>query len=314
MNINWAPFYYRKIFADRGGPLQTIFLKNKKIFFDRKLPHGFEATAQLRDDLWPSFTRQHQVYGNFAGTGSDLDKSTACYKAMSEAIERWAYYHIMGEGHQAVITKYGFNLDSSTTGMAAFPTFRLSHARRQAYYEAVERWALAEWWYNNLPIRLLANDQAHLCSYEILTPFSDVSVALLCLKEEFTNVFTLGFAASVDASSAQLKAQIELCRNYHLLAQISTQKKADLDIHPNLPLYEKRLLYYNNRENFGQILEKIERSLVHNIPVINLPSRPNLLTDVRVSGEWNRFGIVWRCLFATSQDHHLDSETMMPFF
>src|ERR1035437_876327 len=64
---------------------------------------------------------------SWGGTGTDYSLSMARIKSICEAMERWALkIHSLGD-----CGSYGFNIDPSSTGLAAYPENPI-HARKQA--------------------------------------------------------------------------------------------------------------------------------------------------------------------------------------
>src|ERR1700683_1567636 len=140
--LSFAPFFYRNVFAEKGGPIQRT--ENAGTL---EMPGHVET--QLNACLKPELAAgkmSHAVYGSADGTGSSENPAVARHKAISEALERWAF---LATQRSAEKGKYGFEHDRSSNGMAAFPGLKFQ-ARSAAYYEALERWALIGWWAGHL--------------------------------------------------------------------------------------------------------------------------------------------------------------------
>src|SRR5690606_18440018 len=96
---------------------------------------GYKTLVKLNEGIvhkQPNF----QLYSNWDGTGSDIYLKLSFYKAVSEALERWCYYSVCDDD------KYGFDLDKTTNGMAAFPSIFTKTVRENARFEAFERWSI----------------------------------------------------------------------------------------------------------------------------------------------------------------------------
>src|ERR1700690_2489091 len=104
--INLASFRYRKIMAEAGGPVERLAMTDTTVLGVRQ----FQANAFLRPDLI-AWRAAGQVFGEAAGTGTADSPMEARFKAISEAVERWA--------HMAMLTsperdRYGFDVDPSS--------------------------------------------------------------------------------------------------------------------------------------------------------------------------------------------------------
>ena len=112
---------------------------------------GYEAYCNLVPGLKSSIS-SFSLYSNVDGMGSDQNKSVAYFKAISEAMERWAFYSLTSSQHR---NDFGFDIDSTSSGFAAFPGFTKRPAAYYARLEALERWALVSWWFGLLPVPLV---------------------------------------------------------------------------------------------------------------------------------------------------------------
>mgnify|MGYP003666838751 FL=1 len=132
--VSLAAMRYRDVFADDGGPIERVLTGDFSIL---GRPHK-QANAFLRAPL-AAGKSSYAVFGQADGTGSAPSASVACHMAISEALERWAFLamHDRPEG-----ARFGFDVDRSSNGMAAFPGFFRSSAARRARNEALERYAL----------------------------------------------------------------------------------------------------------------------------------------------------------------------------
>jgi len=118
-----AAINYRDVFTSDGGPIDRV--SSGSIDVLGKQAH--QANAYLAPGLIrgkPALC----VYGNADGTGASGSAQVARHMAISEALERWAFYEL-SQGDESA--KYGFDVDNSTNGMAAFPgllNLRLANA------------------------------------------------------------------------------------------------------------------------------------------------------------------------------------------
>lgn len=292
MKLSLAPIKYRKVFKKYGGPIKLLKVQPTKIRPDQ---NGYEAYAYLEKNIERPTGISHKIYGNCDGTGSSVYENEAGYIAISEALECWAFLESMQTEKMKI--KYGFDINPTSTGMAAFPEIITSFVKRVAMREAVERWALVEWWEGNLPSVNIDDDTNN--GIVILTPWEDHKVALLWKQSAATGKYSYGFAASNTLAKAIDKAEIELYRNYYLLEDnsidsINTEK---------LNHGERRLLHFSSDEGHSHFKNVVKKSQ----SITMLPSMPEKLVDTEIKGSWTSYTKVWRVLFKQSTKNHLDN-------
>src|SRR5690348_378246 len=131
--ISLAGLRYRNVLSEFGGPVERIEAGH----FNVRGRRTILANATLN----PGLIRKERLclFSEAHGTGVAPIASVARHKAVSEALERWAF-HSMVRSEWA--EQLGFKLDPSTTGMSAFPGLLRRQARRSAVLEAIERFSL----------------------------------------------------------------------------------------------------------------------------------------------------------------------------
>lgn len=282
--------------ANDGGPVAKLVFS--EIVSDQNT-RQFEVGCYLKEDLRPLDIPKYHLYGNPDGTGTDKYKSVACYKAISESLERWAFYQASGENS----SKYGFDVDPSTNGMSAYPGLFKSQARSIARLEALERWALVEWWGGGLSAFTcddIKRDQ------NIVIEVSDFGfVAIIwgqvdCLSENMA----YGFAADHSPKLAIAKAKLELQRNIFVLKSYF-EKESEINFSV-LSLQEQRLIWFSKPKGHSLFLDKVTQSKRN----ILINKTPKLFIDCEVIGPWSAYATVWRCLFETIRNGH-SLETFM---
>src|SRR5579859_7492692 len=112
--LSFAPYLYRNVFAEKGGPIQRVENAGTLEVAGRV---ETQVNAFLRPEL-AAGKMHHAVYGNADGTGSSGNPAVARHKAISEALERWAFFATHNSGRRS---RFGFEHDPSSNGMAAFP-------------------------------------------------------------------------------------------------------------------------------------------------------------------------------------------------
>ncbi len=203
-----APWFYRKLLGDNNIINPPVFYEVTTLSGDKMS----EAACTLNLLLKPNWISVSSIYSNRDGSGTSPYQNIAVYKAISEALERWAFY---GTADSDEATKYCFDINPSTTGMAAYPGFTARNARKNAILEATERWALHEFWRGNLPIREHESKIENLKHFEIITNIQEVRISLVCYKSE--NYYLYAFAADKFLNKSFEHALVELARNIRVM-------------------------------------------------------------------------------------------------
>lgn len=293
MDLNLAPWRYRNILCCDGGPIEKIEVSRH----GDKERTQFEAVAFLNKSLLPEGHNHSAIYSGGHGGGTSPSRNIACHIAISEALERWAFL-AMVNSHDA--STYGFDIDPSTSGMAAFPGLTSETARHYSNWEAIERWALAEWWLNGSPITLLPESNNTKGGLRLLLPFRSTEMVLLweTTASERTGY---GFAAAKDISRATQKALVELNRNLRVLNRLYGQPGEigqDFTSDDKLTTYDRRMLYFSSPDGSRSFHKKVKTSST--LPIS--PRKPRKVTDREIPGPWSRYARVWRTLYF-EEDH-----------
>lgn len=282
--MNLAVFKYRSVMCEAGGPISR--LATRFISAER----GFEAFAYLNSGLRPIWLSKPAIYGRADGSGSHQTEIVASYIAISEALERWAFYsRACEESH----SDFGFDIDKSTSGMAAFPAFTYRAARERAYLEAVERWSVCAWWEGKVSTKPFLPPKADLNVYRLAVPWDSIEVVILHKKSKFN---CYAFAAARTTSEALDRAMVELNRNIEALARFSGHADEQWPAISIESVYEKRLMFFASTTGFQKFQERIKGKIA------GVQGVPKLLIDCEVEGPWTRYAQVWRCLFEPVSD------------
>jgi hypothetical protein len=304
MVLSLAPVRYSRVFAKHGGPLERLAVF-RKVSSDGRERHC--ANGYLRAALRPSWHEEKGLYENADGSGTHIHRNQACYVAISEALERWAFYTESDGSRRA---NFGFDRDDSTTGMAAFPGLTTRGARKRAAVEAAERWSLVEWWEGRLPARLLpaASPEGAL---ELISPFPSCSVAIVWRRCSFSGL-AFGFAGGATLQEAISHARVELDRNIYALETFvsKTGKTPDsVDISGLGTVIERRLVFFASQAGEALFRRRSDESC----SMRHLPSQPRTLVDRELPGPWTRYASVWRVLYEPASENSFD-ETKSDFF
>jgi hypothetical protein len=277
--------YFRyAMLADRpSGPIESLRLSRFSLADGESL---YQATASLSQDLIPKWRNRSVVYGSSTGTGTGDTKREAIFKAISECIERWAFYIYSGS------SDYGFDIDDSTNGMACFPGLTSYTARKNAFLESVERWALRAWWTGALGLEVIPKpglNALDISVFKIKTEIGLPEVVILHAKRKSSvkgRLFhSYGFAAGINLAEAIRRAMIELSRNIEALDCFYDRTEMVQVEDAN----EYRLLYFSSNEGNSDFIERTKICIGDSV-------RFKLQLDEKISGPWGKYTTVWRCL------------------
>lgn len=290
--LNLAALRYRHVLADSGGPIVRLEAADA-VWLGRRC---FQANAYLRNDLI-AWRASGAVYGAASGTGVDASPMVARFKAVSEALERWAHMAVVTGGEGG---RYGFDADPSSNGMAAFPGLFARQARPAAQLEASERFNLLSWWEGYLP------------ALETAAPWPGVQAAVLGSEAPGVTVilfrqsavhghFAYGHAAGKNFASACEAAAMEMERHDHvvsryLLAHAGAPGSAlPATAHP----IERRSVFFSTPEGHELFLGRLRSRPAHAL------RHPRLVFDGVVPGPWSRYADVWRVVYAPPSERFL---------
>jgi ribosomal protein S12 methylthiotransferase accessory factor YcaO len=289
-----APLRFRNVLAAAGGPVAEVVLADTIVLGQRE----FMANAYLR----PGLAEDHSdrtLYSSANGSGTAPSPMVARFMAISEALERWAHWQLHDSG---AASRYGFDVDPSSNGMAAFPGVTARQARVCALMEAAERFNLLHWWEGRLP------------AAECDTPWPGVRAATICSEAPGVTVVlfrrtpqglvTYGHAAATDYAAACRKAAIEMERHETVLAHFaSAQAGRSSSSQPEtvLPI-ERRALFFATEAGHELFLERL-RSAPR-----RAAARPRLVFDGAVPGPWSRYADVWRVVYEPPSDRFLSHQ------
>jgi hypothetical protein len=285
--VSLAALKYRNVLADFGGPIARICSSPFSIY-GRK---SFQANAFLAPGLVPHKVA-NEVYGEADGTGANDCPQVARYMAVSEALERWAF-HTHYDGPEA--RRYGFHVDRSSNGMAAYPGFFKTQARQRAHYEALERLSLISWW------------DGRIAASVAESPFPGINVLRLHHPANFGEVVVVyrharsghvsyGHAAGENLFAAARRALVELARNEFVVTYHKLRGGRD----SVRDFFERRCLYFATEEGHEQFLAKLRSQPVKPAPVW----RPEF--DGEIPGPWSKYATVWRTAIKMPTDDFLD--------
>jgi ribosomal protein S12 methylthiotransferase accessory factor YcaO len=289
--LSLASFRYRSVLAAGGGPIERLEMTEAAVLGER----CFLANAYLRDDLAGNGPAR-LLYSQASGSGTDASPMVARFKAISEALERWAHWqlHNTAEGR-----RYGFDVDPSSNGMAAFPGLLRRQARRCALLEAAERFNLLNWWEGRLAALESATRWPGVRSATICSEAPGLTVILF--KRTTAGVVAYGHAAAMDFNTACRKAAVEMERHAQVVAHFALTHAGNIrdqlpaDAHP----IERRSLFFAREEGHELFLERLRSHPTKAPPALRL------VFDGSIPGPWTRYADVWRVIYAPPSDRFL---------
>ena len=287
--LNLSPWYYRDLISER-----SIIVKNDiyeiELFDGKKY---FESNAFLNPELRPEWLGKSKLYKDCDGSGTDIYKNIAVYKGISEALERFAFYQTADLYEK----EFCFDLNPTTTGMAAFPHLFVKFARENAKKEAVERWAIHQFNLKLLPV-VQHRDFGSINVFELVTPFSNLKTCILHHNNLDQHVYS--FATDSSILKAIEKAQVELSRNMAVLKKLAGIEKEELEA------VDRTLAFYASQEGFEKF-----NSLIKSSPDVIVNVNPRILCDKELIGPWTKYTKVWRYLL---EDSYFDCSQDRTFF
>lgn len=291
-----------KFVNPKAGPIISISSTPYPNFWRRGLWH---STAQLHPDWNPGSPAK--IFGACGG-GWSPDKEQSQCKAVTEAIERWAYRYYSRFSPDTA----GFDMDPTSNGFAALPHL-LGKDRliMNAYCEALERWALnricdrsglklydclVE---DNNPMKLFAGlkGRLHCLGANLLTRSSGQLqprevVFYLCIFETMTGGAIPGSACGEHALSTMGRALSETFINVMAFNRMKKRKLTAFE-----DILEQRLYHFgNSMEGYAAVMRMIKKS--------NSDARhrtPEIIFSKGLDGPWNPEVLVHRVLVKDSK-------------
>jgi hypothetical protein len=251
----------------------------------------FAANAHLRSELALGGPPR-QLWSAADGSGLADSPLVARFKAVSEALERWAHAALHGaEAGRG----YGFDVDPSSNGLAAFPGLFARQARAAARAEAAERFNLLHWWEGQLRVVPVAAPWPECEAWVIESEAPGVTVLLHRSEPEGFHAF--GHAAGRNVAGACAHALGELERHATAIRGWAARSAAGaVTSRPRtsaeLGTQERRPLFFSTAAGYAAFRARVESA--PRMPC----ARPRLVFDGVVRGPWSRYADVWRVVFA----------------
>lgn len=294
MMFSLASYRYRHVLATEGGPIKGLETSEASVLGQR----CFLANATLQPGL-ASAQDEVALYGQCHGSGVDASPMVARFKAISESLERWAHWQLFNAPERA---RYGFDVDPSSNGLAAFPGLRQRQARAGALLEASERFNVLHWWEGRLPALEADTPWSGIKSVTICSEAPGLTVILY--KRTAAGFVVYGHAAAMDFDEACRKAAVELERHEVVIDRFALahagQVRGQLaeDAHP----IERRCLFFASAEGHALFLDRVRSTPRHAL------ATPKLVFDGPVPGPWTHYTDVWRVVYEPPNERFLSND------
>lgn len=277
--LSLAAFRYRNVLAAAGGPIARVEVAETVMLGERR----FLANAYLVPEL--AGNREiSTLYSRANGSGLSASPMVARYMAISEAMERWAHWELCAG------SAFGFAVDPSSNGLAAFPGLWRRQARSGALLEAAERFNVLNWWEGRLPAQESATRWPGVRAAVIRSQAPGITVILF--KRTPEGFFAYGQGAGHDFSAACRQAAGEMERHARVVGRFA-QTHAGI-IRDQLPAsahpLERRSLYFAHPEGHARFLHRLRSPAPATAEL-------KLVYDGFVPGPWAKYADVWRVAY-----------------
>ena len=280
--LSLAAFRYRNVLAASGGPIERVEVAETSILGERY----FLANAYLTGAL--AGERRKNLYSQANGSGTDRSPMVARFKAVSEALERWAHWQAHTGPDR---NRYGFDVDPSSNGIAAFPGLLARQARASALEEATERFNLLNWWEGRLPATVGESPWPGVTAVTIRSQAPGIAVILFKRTKE--GFIAYGHAGGADFRAAGHKAAAEMERHEQVVRRFAETHGGRIDgqlpadAHP----LERRGLYFAHETGHARFLERLQTPT-------RATAELSVAYDGPIPGPWSRYADVWRVVYA----------------
>lgn len=285
--LSLASVRYRNALAADGGPIARV----ESGEFSMRGRRVILANASLTAALAPR--KPLALFGAADGTGMDRVASVARHKAVSEALERWAFHATVRSERAA---EFGFDIDPSTTGMSAFPGLFRRNARRSAVLEAVERFSLAAWWEGRIAGYRQETDWPGVSAVAIDGPFGGVTA--VTYARTAAGEWVYGHAAEESYGAACERAVGELARHEWILRGATLRAAAGTAV-PVTNIFERRMLFFAGDAGHAHFQRRLTT------PPDGSPPDAEVICDREIDGPWSDYATVWRFALRPPSDAFL---------
>jgi hypothetical protein len=291
--LSLAAFRYRNVLTSAGGPIERLDVADVTVLGERR----FLANAYLRPELAGN-REGNTLYSRANGSGTAVSPMVARFMAISEALERWAHWQLHAGPERQ---KYGFDVDPSSNGLAAFPGMWRRQARQGALMEAAERFNLLNWWEGRLTARESETRWPGVRAATICSQAPGITVILF--RRTKAGFVSYGHAAAMDFDTACRKAAGEMERHAQVVARFALSHAGRIrdQLPANAHPIERRSLFFALESGHELFLERLRTPA-------RAEAELKLIFDGPVPGPWTRYADVWRVVYAPPSRRFLGME------
>lgn len=278
--LSLAAYKYRSVLQTDGGPVSRVSIRDF-VVFGRKM---YQSNAWLADEFMPR-RRTFKLYSDADGTGVAISPMIARHMAISEAMERWAYHTKVRSSDREL---YGFDLDESSNGMAAYPGLFHNQARKRAMLEAIERASLIAWWEGLHDGELRATEWPDITALVLPSP-TGCGITVVAFRATSSGRYSYGHGAALNYFGACERAVMELARHEYVVGLHRIARGVSLH-EPPTDLFERRALFFSTEEGHALFQERLQRKSS------GRSHRVKIVCDTEIDGPWSDYACVWRVL------------------
>ncbi|OGR77566.1 MAG: hypothetical protein A2X40_06700 [Elusimicrobia bacterium GWC2_65_9] len=239
------------------------------------------------------------------GAGWSSDKEESQCKAVTEAVERWAFRYCSKHSP----AEADLDVNPTTDGFAALPaTLGEERLFIHAYCEALERWGLSRLWdhgdiafrrvrpHNDQVLKLFARFPGQLHCFEAIVKLDRSNQTLatqlvfcLCVFETPTGGAIPGSACGAHSQIALERAMLEAYVHVRAFARMK-----DCNVESFENMIEKRLCFFGNQtRGYAMVKERIQETASPG-PI----NPPDIAFSKRLDGPWNPEVLVHRVMIS----------------
>lgn len=292
--LSIAPISYRNVLSRNGGPVERLI----SCEVDWQGKPEYQVNAFLKEE----FRRKKPmgtVYSDADGTGTHATQMIASHIAISESLERWAFRQCRKAGN------YGFDVDPTSNGMAAFPGIFARQSRSFALAEAKERFCLMAWWMGRYRAEVIRSGIEH--AIRLRAPGGGY-VAIL--TRSGITYRSYGTGGGRTWTLALARARLEMVRNQRQVGRFLEKHPGfDFSQVPSLPFFRDRRVLHYALDGQAEFWEKLQHSVTFEGPDM----APKKVFDAEIKGPWSRYARVWRVCYEPPNPDHMNQDKMYLF-
>ena len=294
-DFNLAPVRYGQALKINGGPIDHVEIFPFEILGKKMTA----ANAYIKQEYSKQSDKTLDYYGKADGSGVHSSPMVARYMAISEALERWAFFD---KSQSEDLDLYGFDTDPTSNGMAAYPGLLPQKVKKLAQEEAIERFTLFSWWEGRLGAKAIRSPWKDISLVEITHNYSGDRVIIAYTYQPDPGFYCYGHAASEDLSTACQKAVLELFRHRKVMQLYFERNPAPYWGYTTIrDTWEKRSIFFGLPEGHRLFKERLSKSEWAE------PLKLKTIFNGPLIGPWSKYATVWRVAYEPPSQAYLKS-------